>query len=130
MKRDGVCSNLVTYVLKAIEVFKRIVLGYKPRTAKAPAQSGSQAILVGNTLAHGVRSCKIIFLGDIARPRNLVPQTAKRLPKALVPTCHAKFGEGVVLQLEGAGVQERVQINFIQAVVKWPILAFAKLDVL
>ena len=43
---------------------------------------------------------------------------------------HAKFGEGVVLQLEGSGAQERVQINFKQAGVKWLMLAYAKLDVL
>jgi len=43
---------------------------------------------------------------------------------------HAKFGEGVILQLEGAGVQERVQVNFKQAGVKWLMLAYAKLDVL
>jgi DNA helicase-2/ATP-dependent DNA helicase PcrA len=43
---------------------------------------------------------------------------------------HAKFGEGVVLQMEGSGVQERVQINFKQVGVKWLMLAYAKLDVL
>jgi DNA helicase-2/ATP-dependent DNA helicase PcrA len=43
---------------------------------------------------------------------------------------HAKFGEGVVLQLEGSGVQERVQINFKQVGVKWLMLAYAKLDIL
>jgi DNA helicase-2/ATP-dependent DNA helicase PcrA len=43
---------------------------------------------------------------------------------------HDKFGEGVVLQLEGAGAQERVQINFKQVGVKWLMLAYAKLDVL
>jgi DNA helicase II / ATP-dependent DNA helicase PcrA len=43
---------------------------------------------------------------------------------------HAKFGEGVVLQMEGSGAQERVQINFKQAGVKWLMLAYAKLDVL
>ena len=43
---------------------------------------------------------------------------------------HAKFGEGVVLQLEGSGAQERVQINFKQVGVKWLMLAYAKLDVL
>ena len=30
MTRDGVC-NPVTHVLKAIETFKRFILGYKPR---------------------------------------------------------------------------------------------------
>jgi DNA helicase-2/ATP-dependent DNA helicase PcrA len=43
---------------------------------------------------------------------------------------HAKFGEGVVLQMEGEGAQERVQINFKQAGLKWLILAYARLDVL
>ncbi len=43
---------------------------------------------------------------------------------------HAKFGEGVVLQVEGEGAQERVQINFKQAGVKWLMLAYAKLDAL
>ncbi|MDP3876242.1 MAG: DNA helicase II [Methylobacter sp.] len=43
---------------------------------------------------------------------------------------HAKFGEGVVLQMEGEGAQERVQINFKQVGSKWLILAYAQLDVL
>ncbi|MCX7096968.1 MAG: DNA helicase II [Methylococcales bacterium] len=43
---------------------------------------------------------------------------------------HAKFGEGVVLQIEGSGAQERVQINFKQVGVKWLMLAYANLEVL
>jgi len=43
---------------------------------------------------------------------------------------HAKFGEGVVLQMEGEGAQERVQINFKQVGIKWLILTYAQLDVL
>ncbi len=43
---------------------------------------------------------------------------------------HVKFGEGVILQTEGAGEQERVQINFKQVGIKWLMLAYAKLDVL
>ncbi len=42
---------------------------------------------------------------------------------------HEKFGEGVVLQMEGQGAQERVQINFKQAGMKWLMLAYAKLAV-
>ncbi|HIL92150.1 MAG TPA: DNA helicase II [Cycloclasticus sp.] len=41
---------------------------------------------------------------------------------------HAKFGEGVVLNLEGSGAQERVQVNFASAGSKWLMLAYAKLD--
>jgi DNA helicase-2/ATP-dependent DNA helicase PcrA len=40
---------------------------------------------------------------------------------------HAKFGEGVVLQIEGEGAQERAQINFKQAGVKWLMLSYAQL---
>jgi DNA helicase-2/ATP-dependent DNA helicase PcrA len=43
---------------------------------------------------------------------------------------HAKFGEGVVLQMEGEGAQERVQINFQGAGLKWLMLSYAKLDAL
>jgi DNA helicase-2/ATP-dependent DNA helicase PcrA len=43
---------------------------------------------------------------------------------------HAKFGEGVVLQLEGEGAQERAQINFKQVGVKWLMLSYAQLEAL
>ena len=43
---------------------------------------------------------------------------------------HAKFGEGVILQIEGDGAQERVQINFKPVGVKWLMLAYAQLEVL
>ncbi len=41
---------------------------------------------------------------------------------------HAKFGEGVVLQAEGEGAQERVQVNFKNLGLKWLMLSYAKLD--
>jgi len=43
---------------------------------------------------------------------------------------HAKFGDGVVLQVDGDGAQERVQINFAQAGMKWLMLSYAKLETL
>jgi DNA helicase-2/ATP-dependent DNA helicase PcrA len=43
---------------------------------------------------------------------------------------HAKFGEGVVLQIEGDGAQERAQINFRDVGVKWLMLNYANLEVL
>ncbi|MGV3572165.1 MAG: UvrD-helicase domain-containing protein [Ramlibacter sp.] len=41
---------------------------------------------------------------------------------------HAKFGEGVVLTLEGAGQDARAQINFPRHGPKWLALSVAKLD--
>jgi DNA helicase-2/ATP-dependent DNA helicase PcrA len=43
---------------------------------------------------------------------------------------HGKFGEGVILQLEGQGAQERAQINFKEAGTKWLMLAYAGLQTL
>jgi DNA helicase-2/ATP-dependent DNA helicase PcrA len=40
---------------------------------------------------------------------------------------HAKFGEGTVLTLEGAGDDARAQINFPRHGVKWLALSVAKL---
>ncbi len=41
---------------------------------------------------------------------------------------HAKFGEGVVLNLEGKGSQARVQVNFEHVGSKWLVLAYANLQ--
>lgn len=40
---------------------------------------------------------------------------------------HASFGEGVVIDAEGAGAHARVQINFENAGAKWLVLAYANL---
>ncbi|MEM7026773.1 MAG: DNA helicase II [Pseudomonadota bacterium] len=41
---------------------------------------------------------------------------------------HAKFGEGVVLNLEGSGGHMRIQVNFEQAGCKWLVAAYANLS--
>ncbi len=51
-----------------------------------------------------------------------------RLYKPGQRVVHAKFGEGMVLQVEGEGAQERVQINFAEVGMKWLMLAYAKLE--
>ena len=40
---------------------------------------------------------------------------------------HAKFGEGVIVNLEGGGDDARVQVNFGVHGVKWLLLAVARL---
>ena len=62
-----------------------------------------------------------------AKPAMLQAQSSYKLGQRVR---HAKFGEGVVLQIEGEGAQERVQINFKPVGVKWLMLAYAKLDIL
>ncbi len=43
---------------------------------------------------------------------------------------HAKFGEGVVVNVEGSGTDARVQVNFRKAGTKWLALEYAKLTAL
>ncbi|MDQ3563877.1 MAG: DNA helicase II [Pseudomonadota bacterium] len=40
---------------------------------------------------------------------------------------HAKFGEGIVLRIEGEGQYSRVQVNFAQAGAKWLVASYAGL---
>jgi len=41
---------------------------------------------------------------------------------------HAKFGEGTITDVEGAGSQARVQVNFDSEGSKWLVLSYAKLE--
>jgi len=77
---------------------------------------------------------EIRLRGTIARPSTHVPvsrstgvenDSGLRLGQRVH---HAKFGEGVILQQEGAGAQARVQVNFAEAGAKWLMLAYAKLQ--
>ncbi len=43
---------------------------------------------------------------------------------------HAKFGEGVIVNMEGSGADLRVQVNFRHAGTKWLALEYAKLTAL
>jgi DNA helicase-2/ATP-dependent DNA helicase PcrA len=43
---------------------------------------------------------------------------------------HSKFGDGVVLNLEGQGTHARVQVNFERQGTKWLMLAYAHLETL
>jgi DNA helicase-2/ATP-dependent DNA helicase PcrA len=43
---------------------------------------------------------------------------------------HGKFGEGVVLNVEGQGAQARVQVNFERQGAKWLMIGYANLEVM
>ena len=43
---------------------------------------------------------------------------------------HGKFGEGVVLNVEGSGSSARVQVNFESAGAKWLVISYANLSVI
>ncbi|HZJ92428.1 MAG TPA: DNA helicase II [Thiopseudomonas sp.] len=54
-----------------------------------------------------------------------VPETEFKLGQLVQ---HAVFGEGVILNFEGAGAQARVQVNFVNDGIKWLMVAYAKLQ--
>ncbi|VXD04793.1 DNA-dependent ATPase I and helicase II [Pseudomonas sp. 8Z] len=56
-----------------------------------------------------------------------VPQTPFSLGQRVQ---HSLFGEGTILNFEGAGAQARVQVNFENEGSKWLMLAYAKLEAL
>ena len=56
-----------------------------------------------------------------------IPETEFRLGQAVR---HSLFGEGVILNFEGAGAQARVQVNFAQEGSKWLMMGYAKLEAL
>jgi DNA helicase-2/ATP-dependent DNA helicase PcrA len=43
---------------------------------------------------------------------------------------HAKFGEGIILTVEGQGEHTRVQVNFPRLGAKWLVAAYANLEML
>jgi DNA helicase-2/ATP-dependent DNA helicase PcrA len=69
---------------------------------------------------------------NITRPATIVQTTATDSLKTSAykkgqTVKHAKFGIGVVLQMEGEGAQEKIQVNFKTEGVKWLMLAYANL---
>ncbi|SFT96334.1 DNA helicase II [Pseudomonas marincola] len=56
-----------------------------------------------------------------------VPQTPFSLGQRVQ---HSLFGEGTILNFEGAGAQARVQVNFESEGSKWLMLSYAKLEAL
>jgi DNA helicase-2/ATP-dependent DNA helicase PcrA len=61
--------------------------------------------------------------------RRLASNFDRGLPWRVGQTvAHAKFGEGVILNIEGSGSDARVQVNFGRQGVKWLALSVAKLE--
>jgi DNA helicase II / ATP-dependent DNA helicase PcrA len=63
-------------------------------------------------------------LPDASPPPSLSPKNAFRVGQGVF---HTKFGEGVVVTLEGAGDDARAQVNFGRHGMKWLALSVAKL---
>jgi DNA helicase-2/ATP-dependent DNA helicase PcrA len=71
--------------------------------------------------------------GDVGRLGSAEQRAAQRFDRGVAfrvgqSVEHAKFGEGVIVNLEGSGDDARVQVNFGQQGVKWLALSVAKLQ--
>jgi DNA helicase-2/ATP-dependent DNA helicase PcrA len=74
----------------------------------------------------GTRNPYVSARPAAARP---VRQPEQDVPFRLGQTVqHRKFGEGTVVNFEGAGEHARVHVNFHQAGPKWLVLAYANLE--
>ncbi len=70
----------------------------------------------------------IVGAGDLARPpAAVVPKAPSHGLRAGQGVFHAKFGEGVIVTLEGSGDDARAQVNFGRHGMKWLALSVAKL---
>ena len=69
----------------------------------------------------------------VSRPR-YVPRTPREESPSIpgirlgARVRHGKFGEGVILDLEGSGPQARVQVNFERQGTKWLVMQYANLE--
>jgi len=71
--------------------------------------------------------------GDTGRPDAHAARAAQRFDRGIAfrigqNVAHARFGEGVIVNIEGSGTDARVQVNFGREGVKWLALSVAKLQ--
>jgi len=99
-----------------------------------PKKTGFGTFPAGATSAHTAWARPVGAAGS-GPARQTEPAIArKEVPghglRAGIKVFHAKFGEGTVLSLEGAGDDARAQINFPRHGLKWLALSVAKLTLL
>jgi DNA helicase II / ATP-dependent DNA helicase PcrA len=96
---------------------------------------GSTRVGYGGAWESGSRFGHAGSLGGLAAPPTLLSD--QRLAAKMAgggqwrigqSVRHAKFGEGVVVNLEGSGTDARIQVNFGPQGVKWLALSLAKLE--
>jgi DNA helicase II / ATP-dependent DNA helicase PcrA len=75
--------------------------------------------------ARGSGLGSIVGAGNVTPP--LTPKTASHGLRSGQSVFHNKFGEGVIITLEGSGADARAQINFGRHGSKWLALSIAKL---
>jgi DNA helicase-2/ATP-dependent DNA helicase PcrA len=86
-----------------------------------------QEVRLGNSVQRPFSGSRTSTTGSSLFTGSDIPETGFRLGQAVR---HSLFGEGVILNFEGAGAQARVQVNFASEGSKWLMLGYAKLEAL
>jgi DNA helicase-2/ATP-dependent DNA helicase PcrA len=97
--------------------------GYAREYASAWARSSGQAGIVGAGRVDPPRSSSA-YGSAAASPSAAASRHGLRIGQGVF---HTKFGEGVVMTLDGGGDDARAQVNFGRHGLKWLMLAIAKL---
>ncbi len=77
--------------------------------------------------ARGSGLNSIVGAGDVNKPPALTPKAPSHGLRSGQSVFHNKFGEGVIVTLEGSGDDARAQVNFGRHGMKWLALSVAKL---
>jgi DNA helicase-2/ATP-dependent DNA helicase PcrA len=77
--------------------------------------------------ARGSGLASIVGVGKVDAPQSLTPKNPDHGLHVGQRVFHAKFGEGVIVTLEGGGADARAQISFSRHGSKWLALGIAKL---
>ncbi|MDP3821285.1 MAG: 3'-5' exonuclease [Burkholderiales bacterium] len=81
--------------------------------------------------ARGAGLNSIVGAGNVSGSSNAAPPMVPKAPshglRSGQSVFHNKFGEGVIVTLEGSGVDARAQVNFGRHGMKWLALSVAKL---
>ncbi|UTW05859.1 DNA helicase II [Pseudomonas benzenivorans] len=86
-----------------------------------------QEVRLSNSVSRPLSSGNRNMSGASMFAGSAVPDTAFSLGQRVQ---HSLFGEGTILNFEGAGAQARVQVNFESEGSKWLMLSYAKLEAL
>ena len=83
---------------------------------------------VNGAIAIAIAAALLVGGTQLARCQTPSPPDTMEARTAACSLCHGKFGEGVILNLEGNGPHARVEVRFEQQGTKWLMLQYANLE--
>ena len=132
----GMASRFIGEIPEELveEVRPRIHAGRLGAPAWSGARTGGGGYGSGSGARHAGHGGSGFGAGGTGA-RGAAPSVAARLEEPVAPGIrlgarvrHGKFGEGVVLNIEGQGAHARVQVNFEAHGTKWLMLQYANLE--